>query len=77
MYSAVYKCVCKHQAERLYADLIRHVEVILTNWTMDLVKLRQSNDKMSFVLQAHHVLTQFFTALSSIGPIFTYLVRLK
>ena len=34
MYSAVYKCVCKHQAERLHSDLMCHVESIVKKWSL-------------------------------------------
>merc|ERR1712223_1782958 len=36
MYSAVYKCVCKHQAERLHSDLMCHVESIVKKWSQNL-----------------------------------------
>ena len=32
MYSAVYKCVCKQYSERLYNDLINHVDNILQRY---------------------------------------------
>ena len=74
MYSAVYKCVCKHQAERLYADLMKHVEGVVKEWSSKLEELRQKGDIVAFSLEFHRIISQFFTALSSIVPIFIYLV---
>jgi len=75
MYSAVYKCVCKHQAERLYADLMKHVEGVVKEWSSKLEELRQKGDIVAFSLEFHRIISQFFTALSSIVPIFIYLNR--
>ena len=74
MYSAVYKCVCKHQAERLHSDLMCHVESIVKKWSQSLHHLRQSGDSIGFIREFHQILTQFFSALASIVPIFIYLV---
>jgi hypothetical protein len=74
MYSAVYKCVCKHQAERLHSDLMCHVESIVKKWSQSLHQLRQSGDSIGFIREFHQILTQFFSALASIVPIFIYLV---
>ena len=74
MYSAVYKCVCKHQAERLHSDLMCHVESIVKKWSQNLHQLRQNGDSIGFVSEFHHILGQFFSALASIVPIFIYLV---
>lgn len=75
MYSAVYKCVCKHQAERLHSDLMCHVESIVKKWSQSLHQLRQSGDSIGFIREFHQILTQFFSALASIVPIFIYLNR--
>lgn len=74
MYSAVYKCVCKHQAERLYTDLMHHVESILKKWSHNLDQNR--NSEVAYVHNFHDIITQFVSALGSIVPIFIYLVRL-
>lgn len=74
MYSAVYKCVCKHQAERLHADLMNHVEVIIKKWSESLFAQLRSNDPIGYISQFHDIIVQFFSALSSIVPIFIYLV---
>ena len=34
MYSAVYKCVCQQYSERLYSDLINHVDSILQRYVI-------------------------------------------
>ena len=34
MYSAVYKCVCKQYSERLYNDLIQHVDYIIQRYSI-------------------------------------------
>jgi len=75
MYSAVYKCVCKHQAERLHSDLMCHVESIVKKWSQNLHQLRQSGDSIGFIREFHQILGQFFSALASIVPIFIYLNR--
>ena len=76
MYSAVYKCVCKHFAERLHADLCQHVLQVIQRWSTDLLQLSQAeDDKMPFLVKTDYFLTQFSNALSSIVPLFTYLVR--
>jgi len=75
MYSAVYKCVCTHYSERLHGDLVQHIEVILRGWKDLLQAHLDKNDRPAFIMEADRVLSQFFAALGSIVPIFTYLVK--
>ncbi len=75
MYSAVYKCVCKHQAERLYADLIQHITKIISSWSQDLIRAKQLENEVTVIRKFHDVLQQYTTAMGSIVPIFIYLVR--
>lgn len=75
MYSAVYKCVCKHFAEQLHADLCNHVLQVVQRWSTDLLQLSQAEDKIPFLVKTDYFLSQFSNALSSIVPLFTYLNR--
>ena len=75
MYSAVYKCVCKHFAEQLHADLCHHVLQVVQRWSTDLLQLSQAEDKIPFLVKTDYFLSQFSNALSSIVPLFTYLVN--
>lgn len=74
MYSAVYKCVCKHHSETLHMDLIQHVEGILKNWSQNLESHVRKDDRHNFITEVDSIMNQYFNALSSIVPIFTYLV---
>ena len=76
MYSAVYKCVCKHFAEQLHADLCHHVLQVVQRWSTDLLQLSQAEDKIPFLVKTDYFLSQFSNALSSIVPLFTYLVNM-
>jgi len=75
MYSAVYKCVCKHHSETLHMDLIQHVEGILKNWSQNLESHVRKDDRHNFITEVDSIMNQYFNALSSIVPIFTYLNR--
>jgi len=75
MYSAVYKCVCKHHSETLHMDLIQHVEGILKNWSQNLESHVRKEDRHNFICEVDSIMNQYFNALSSIVPIFTYLNR--
>ena len=77
MYSAVYKCVCKHNAERLYEDLMKHVEGVIKNWSLELNSIREMGNEVLYVNQFHDIMSQYFSALSSIVSIFIYLVSLS
>jgi hypothetical protein len=75
MYSAVYKCVCKQHSEKLYNDVMGHVQIILQCWSEKLHNTQSSGDPVVFIQEFEHILTQYFHALGSIVPIFTYLNR--
>lgn len=71
MYSAVYKCVCKQYSEQLYGDLMLHMAGQLQRWTQHLNEVADQH----FVDEFHKAISQFFHALTSIVPIFTYMNR--
>lgn len=76
MYSAVYKCVCKQHSERLYGDLMRHIEAALRTWCDRLEAVRSTdNNQLQFVHEFDRLLAQYLHALASIVPIFTYMNR--
>ena len=99
MYSAVYKCVCKHHSETLHTDLLTLVEGIVKNWSnslevhvvsnqrqgnkqsklTDIIYRRGGNHRQQlsiagFISEFNSIMNQYFGALGSIVPIFTYLV---
>ncbi len=77
MYSAVYKCVCKQYSDRLYSDVMDHIGMIVSKWASHLSSVHadiQPEDELPFVKEFHSVLSRYFHALSSIVPIFTYMV---
>lgn len=71
MYSAVYKCVCKQYSEQLYADLITHIRIRMTQWSNQLTVVQDE----AFINEFHKALVQYFHALGGIVPIFTYMNR--
>jgi hypothetical protein len=78
MYSAVYKCVCKQYSDRLYSDVMDHIARIVTTWADNLARAHgglEPDSELPFVKEFHVVLSRYFHALSSIVPIFTYMVR--
>ena len=46
-YSAVYKCVCDHRSDQLYADLIGHVSAIVSDWRERINRV--TGDPVAFV----------------------------
>ena len=76
MYSAVYKCVCKHHSETLHMDLIQHVEGILKDWNTKLSYYVMMEERQNFIQYFNEVQDRFEVALASIVPIFTYLVKM-
>ena len=76
MYSAVYKCVCTQYSDRLYSDVMEHIGNIVNRWADHLATVDQSGaeNELSFVREFYSVLARYFHALSSIVPIFTYMV---
>ena len=76
MYSAVYKCVCKQHSDRLYSDVMEHIGNIVTKWANHLATADQPGpeNELTFVREFYSVLARYFHALSSIVPIFTYMV---
>ena len=76
MYSAVYKCVCKHHSETLHMDLIQHVEGILKDWNTKLSYYVMMEERQNFIQYFNEVQDRFEVALASIVPIFTYLVKI-
>ena len=55
-------------------DLIQHVEGILKNWSQNLESHVRKEDRHNFICEVDSIMNQYFNALSSIVPIFTYLV---
>lgn len=70
-YSAVYKCVCKSYSERLYKDIMTHVRQILDRWTRDIMLVGD----LELPARFNEIHTQYFHAINSLLPIFTYLNR--
>ena len=71
MYSAVYKCVCKSYSERLFQDLMGHIGQTLSQWAAEILSCSDATLPGRF----HTAMTQYFHAVQSINPIFTYLNR--
>ena len=73
-YSAVYKCVCDHQAERLHNDLMELVSGVLQDWRNHLESL-DSNNTIVFLQQLDNFTVQYMQSLPFIVPIFAYMNR--
>ena len=55
-------------------DLIQHVEGILKSWADKLETYVCNEERQLFIHEMDSVMNQYFSALGSIVPIFTYLV---
>jgi len=79
MYSAVYKCVCRHHSERLYSDLISEADAAFAEMAFDIhdsINLDQETLVGETALcHFDRALRQCEFALTCIVPVFTYLSR--
>ncbi|KAL5021893.1 hypothetical protein ScPMuIL_001048 [Solemya velum] len=73
MYSCVYKCVCKQFSERLYSDLMKHMNSHMVTINNRLQK--SGEDPKSFIDSFSYIMTQYLQALGGIVPIFNYMNR--
>ncbi|KAK6186273.1 hypothetical protein SNE40_008343 [Patella caerulea] len=73
MYSCVYKCVCKQFSERLYKDLLNHIEQHVCHLAEQLSNSMQ--DSRHFVETFAFTMNQYLQALAGIVPIFNYMNR--
>ena len=72
-YSAVYKCVCDHRSDQLYADLMAHVGGVVRDWRDRLNVV--TNDPVAFVTGVDECTAKFVRAIPVIVPIFAYMNR--
>ena len=56
-YSAVYKCVCDHRSDQLYADLIGHVSAIVNDWRERINRV--TGDPVAFVTSVDDCTAKF------------------
>jgi len=73
-YSAVYKCVCDHQAERLHADLMDHIGGVLRGWRNQLESAAGGSDA-DLINQLERCTVKYMAAVPVIVPIFAYMNR--